>query len=261
MDEPTPVLDFSALPDVSELHPELKPEERWYAAHMKAREDALLYVFGETEPPGQILSPADPQLTVNWPGGGVYQYPPAEGRPSWHYVTHGLSQPFSEEEGSAGLETPEAISGIGVELVISTSEPTIWAPNVLLDLVRYLYFTEGATGFTAGERIPYTGFEALGTPDLPCPLTHLLAITSPEYPALLRLPGGFCTLLHLVGVTEAEVLRARNSARDGLGSFILANVMIELGIGLVTHPDRECATEHPLFDEVWTEVEEKMRVG
>jgi hypothetical protein len=253
------VLDFSALPDVSELHPELAPEERWFAAHMKAREDAYLYLFGESEPPGQILSPSDPQLTVSWPGGGIYQYPPREGRPAWHYVTHGLAQPFSEEEGKAGATVAEAVSGLGVEYVISTAEPAEWAPNLLLDLVRYLLFTEGATAFGPGERIPYSGFEALATPEQPCRLTQLLAVTSAEYPAQLRLPGGFCTLIHFVGVTEDEVTRARNAGRDGFGSFILANVLIELGIGLTTVPARECATEHPLFDDVWAEVEEKMR--
>jgi hypothetical protein len=255
------MLDFSALPDVAQLHPELEPDARWFAAHMRAREEALLYVFGESEPPGQILSPADAQLTVNWPGGGIYQYSPCEGRSGWHYVTHGLAQPFSEEAGRAGAEQPDAVSGLGIELVISCPEQSTWAPNVLLDLVRYLLFGENAAPFIPGDRIPYRGFAALGSAEQPCRLTHLLAITSPEYPAWLRLPGGSCALLHVVGVTDAEVERARGSALEGVGSFVLANTLIELGIGLATDPRRECGTEHPLFDEVWAEVEEKMRAG
>src|SRR5512140_1787198 len=100
-------LDFSRLPDVSAEHPELSEDERFYAAHMKAREDALQQIFGDTEPKGQILSPGEPDVVVNWPGGGVHPYAPREGRSGWHYVTHGLAQPFDAEEGEAPPDAPE----------------------------------------------------------------------------------------------------------------------------------------------------------
>lgn len=257
MDETREILDFSRLPDVSELHPELAPEERWYAAHMKAREDALLYVFGESAPPGQILSPSEPELQAQWPGGGVCQYPPRERRGAWHYITTGLAQPLTLEATRTVEVDPAPVSGLGIELVLSSAEPAVWAPNILLDLVRYLLFAENATVFVPGERIPYTGFEHLGQPT---PLTHLLALTSPEYASEILLPAGHCALVHLVGVTAAEVERARALDRpETPGSEVLAGVLVELGQGFVTDPARECLTEHPLFDEVWHEVEERVR--
>jgi hypothetical protein len=244
------ILDFSQLPDVAEEHPELKPEERWYAAHMVAREHAFTAIFGESEPPGAILSPADGDLQVNWPGGGVYQFPPGGKRAAWHYVTHGLAQPFSEEQATeSAAQGEDAASGLGLELVVSAPQSAVWAPNLLLDLVRYLLFQEGARVFQPWERIPYSGFSSLGESRL----THLLAVISQEYPTEVRLPAGFCTLIHMVGVTDAEIEKARALGGGAEGSLVLARVLQELGIGWATTPDRDCATEHPLFDEVWEE--------
>jgi hypothetical protein len=258
MEELREVLNFSVLPDVSQEHPELPAEDHWYPAHMRALEAAYLYVFGGCEPPGQILSPSQTDLMATWPGGGVYQYPPRGRRSAWHYATFGLSQPFSEKEARAAETEADPVAGLGIELVMSATEPQVWAPNILLELVRYLFFAEDASVFVAGERIPFAGFQQLG---FPTPLTHLLVVTSADYPCELMLPGGHCTLIHLVGVTDAEIARAREHGDNALGSFVLANVLQELGVGFVTDPGRDCATEHPLFDDVWSEVTAKLQGG
>ena len=245
------LLDFKRFPDLRELSEELTDAERWYAAHMLARERALEEVFGVCEPPGKVLSPGDEQLTINWPGGGVYQYPPREGRTGWHYVTHGLSQPHSPEEAAEGRDAEEVFSGLGLELVISTPEKSRWAPALLLDFVRYLLFSDTPRLFAPGDRVPYRGFQSLGEPTA---LTHLLLTGSHEYPHGLRLPGGECWLLHLVGVTDAEIEQARSLGEGPRGSYVLANALIELGEGLATTPRRRCITTHPRFEEAWAAV-------
>lgn len=249
-------LDFSVLPDVTELHPELSPDERWYAAHMKAREDAFAAIFGETEPPDQILSPSDPDLAVNWPGGGIYQFPPHGDRDGWAYVTHGLAQPMDPDDGASEPDD-ERVSGLGIELVLSTREPALWAPEVLLVFVRYLLFDERARPFLPGHRIPASVLSQLH-PETE--LTHLLGVESTSYPARIALPAGFCLLVHLVGVTSAEVERARNLP-DTIGSIVLAEVLAELGVGLHTDPARSCITKDPRFEAAWAVAAERHGSG
>ena len=130
--------DFSKLPNVAELHPELGEDERAFAAHMKAREDAYAAIFGESDPPGQVLSPGDTELMLNWPGGGIYVFPPRGDRRGWHYVTHGLSQPLDYEDGEEAADgEEEEVSGLGCELVISTPERCEWPSMLLIEMVKY----------------------------------------------------------------------------------------------------------------------------
>ncbi len=239
------VLDARELPDVSAEHPELTdPEERMFAAHMLARENALTKIFGPTEPPDQILSPSDPELVANWPGGGVHQYPPRGTRRTWHYVTHGLSQPFDEADAEEFATDPDSASGFGVEFVISTPEPCTWAPDVLIGLVKYLLLDEDARAIEPGHRF------ACEVEGLVTELDHMLAIMSPEYECQLVLPGGHCTLVHLVGTTEAEVDQARE--HGGMdGSLILFDVLVSAGVGCTTDPTRKSLTERSDFLEMW----------
>ena len=128
-------VEASALPNVSRDHPELDGEGQQFVAHMVARENAFRRIFGETTPPATVAKAGD-DLLVSWPGGGFLRYAPAEGRPGWHWVTHGLSQP----DAPVPLETIEdddAWSGVGTELIISTPEQADWPVEVLSNVVRY----------------------------------------------------------------------------------------------------------------------------
>ena len=246
-------LDFSKLPDLAAEHPELDADERVYAGHMKAREDALLQIFGETEPKGQILSPAEPDLTLNWPGGGVHPYAPREGRTGWHYVTHGLAQPFVDavDAPPKAADAPqEGPSGFGIELVISTPAETAWAPQLLLNFVRYLFFDDEAAVFHPGDRIPCPAFADVqkGTK-----ISHLICVQSPEYASELLLPGGTCTLVHLMGVTSAEIARAKSMGPSGPGTEVLFATLLALGIPPTSDLTRKCATLDRRFDKTWRE--------
>ncbi len=51
-------------------------QDDWFESCMQLREQAYAEIFGESEPPGQILSPSDPDLAISWPGGGFYCFQP-----------------------------------------------------------------------------------------------------------------------------------------------------------------------------------------
>lgn len=236
-------VDFSKLPDVAALHPELGEDERLFAAHMKAREDAFSSIFGESDPPGQILSPSDAQLTINWPGGGIYVFPPRGDRRGWHYVTHGLSQPFD-------FENAQEVSGLGCELVLSTPERCEWPAMLLIELVKYLLFNEDAVMILPGDRMPTGAFKQVAPGSK---LTHMFATTSTEYATSIALPGGRCTLVHLVGATADEIERAKKEG-GAFGTKVLGETLRRLGVGFMTDTARGSATADGTFDAAWRDV-------
>ena len=244
------MFDSSAIPNVDDLGLE-QPGEIAYAAQMAARENALHAIFGETEPPDQILSPGDPNLFLNWSGGGIYQYPPNGARNSWHYVTSGLSQPEIDDDATPQPvidEDGERYSGFGLELVISTSERAAWAPTVLFNIVKYLLFQDNARIILPGDRLPCNGPLVLETNT---PLTYLVATTSTEYETDILLPVGQCHLVHLVGCTQGEIDSALTMGGGTAGSFVLCRLLQQMSIGFDSLPDRLCVTKNQEFPENW----------
>ena len=247
-------VDYSQWPDVGAEFPELEPDEQLYAAYMTARERFFADSFGASEPADSIITPADPDLSLNWPGGGVYQFPPKGARRHWHYVTHGLSQEYELEEVRALSRDAidERYSGLGFELVISTPTEATWAPEVLFNLCAYFLFDENARAFGNGSRIPCNGPLVLDTDTV---LDHLLCTVGDDYPGDVLLPGGHCELQHLVGVTAAEVARAKQWGPGPGGSLILRAVLEAGGVGTASDPDRACLTARPDFETLWQQTE------
>ena len=270
MDNSSEPLDFSLLPDVSDLHPETDdPVEQMLAdssAHMEARKNALVYIFGKSHPEEGLWAPrTDHVLFFNWPGGAVMCFPPQGNRTKWYYVTHGLAQPPMEEDDPIPpalddyldwLEVNDKapVSGWGIELVISTRDFCDWPFEVLLEIVEYLLFKDSQI-ILSGHRLPLANPIVSSTNHL---LNYFLAVTSPEYPSTIRLPGGLCSLIHLVGVTEAEVERARR-IKGQRGSLVLQSVLQKLGVGCLTDPERLCVTTHPQFEQAWREGEHEIK--
>jgi hypothetical protein len=247
------MFDSSAIPNVDDLGLE-HPGEIAYAAQMAARENALHGIFGPTDPPDQILSPGDPQLFLNWSGGGIYQYPPHGNRSAWHYVTSGLSQPNIDDDANPEPvvdDDGERYSGFGIELVISTIERVAWAPDVLINLVKYLLFQENSRIILPGDRIPCNGPLVLETNT---PLSYLVATISTEYESQILLPVGQCQLVHLVGCTQGEIDTALTMGPGTAGSIVLCRVLREIGVGFDSIPDRCCLTEDESFAAIWERV-------
>jgi hypothetical protein len=226
-------LDFSKLPDAADT----------FAAHMKAREDAYAVIFGESDPPGQVLAPTDAQLMLNWPGGGIYVFAPRGDRRGFHYVTHGLSQPLDDAE--------RAVSGLGCELVISTPHRCDWPSMLLLEMAKYLLFEDDAPAVLPGDRMPTGAFRKVAPTT---ELSYMFATTSTEYPSLFLLPGGRCTLVHLVGATAPEIERAKKEG-GAFGTMVLSETLRRLGVGYVTDTARASATaDLARFEAAWREV-------
>ncbi len=242
------MMDFSALPDVSKTHPELtEPGEIEYAAQMLARENFLHAVFGQPEPGGHIWSPSDPNLTINWPGGGFYMYPVATG--GYYFVTSGLSQPAPDQPPQSDEE--DAFSGLGIELVIQSLDDNKWPFGVLQGLVNYMLFQENAQIVMPGDRIPCNGPLVTGTETDLC---YLIAGISDKYESRGRLPAGDVDLVHLIGVTENEANRAIAWGRGTGGTLILGEVLKRLKVDELTDPNRSCTTVKPEFDATWSQV-------
>ena len=242
------MMDFSALPDVSETNPELtEPGEIEYAAQMLARENLLHAVFGQPEPNGRIWSPSDPNLTVNWAGGGFYMYPATTG--GYYFVTSGLSQPTPDQPTQS--DEKDAFSGLGIELVIQSPDDSKWPFGVLQGLVNYMLFKENARIVMPGDRIPCNG--PLVT-DSDTDLCYLIAALSDKYETQGRLPAGDVDLVQLIGVTEGEANRAIAWGRGTGGTLILGEVLKRAKVDELTDPNRSCTTLQPEFDAIWSQV-------
>ena len=144
------------------------------------------------------------------------------------------------------------MSGFGIELVISTPAACAWAPDVLFNLVGMLLFEENPPNLLPLHRVSGSGPLVV---DTETPLQHILCLTSAEYPSLIRLPGGLFELVHLTGITDAELQRARAWGPGEGGSMILQRVLEQLGVGTLTDPNRRSVTETPGFEAVWRTTE------
>lgn len=75
------------------------------------------------------------------------------------------------------------------------------------------------------------------------------------------MPGGGCTLVHLVGVTAEELAKAKSLGPSARGTGVLLHALESLGFGLVTDPKRASATQHPDFAKAWAEAERAIPAG
>ncbi|MGE5326957.1 MAG: suppressor of fused domain protein [Deltaproteobacteria bacterium] len=136
-----------------------------------------------------------------WLTHGVIKFPPTEARKSWLFVTSGLSNAWEDKE-----PEPEGPSGLGCELVMETCGDFGWALFHLRRLLAYQTLLgwgryEGKDCLGFGDRIPLQA-PIDGNQSL---LTWCLVVPPAGYPPEFQLPSGRVTLLHIVGVTDAEI--------------------------------------------------------
>jgi len=154
-----------------------------------------------------------------WLNHGVFASPPHAGRPSWLYVTSGLSNPWNLDRPG---KDPSGFSGLGFELVVESSDAADWAVPLLHNLMAYELLVavgtyENAELLEYGNRVP---LQAWVTPSFDSAIRWLLVEQPKHYPSSFDLASGRVDFFHLVGATEAEVELGRQTNQDMLVALL-----------------------------------------
>jgi Suppressor of fused protein (SUFU) len=147
-----------------------------------------------------------------WLTYGVMVSEPNERRPSWLYVSSGLSNAWEDES-----PVPSGPSGLGMEFVLETTEEAEWpilrlhhliAFQILIACGRY----PGRTLIDMHDRIP------LRAPISPSAteLTWLVVAPSVGYDSPFQLSTGQVDLWSVVGISEAEAELASTKGPEKL---------------------------------------------
>lgn len=165
-----------------------------------------------------------------WLHYGVFECAPTAARPSWIYVTSGMSTPWEATEAD-----PNAVSGLGCEFVFESSVQGEWAIRRLLQLMAYQILLchnryPGQEPLGPFDRLP------LRSPiwDRESELQFLMLASADSEIGTQKLESGVFELIYVVGITEAEAAfaRANNSGDMLLGRLRAA------GAFPVTDPTR-----------------------
>ena len=152
---------------------------------------------------------ADP----SWLQVGVMRAAPTRERPSWLYVTSGLSNPRS-----ADPDAQQTLSGLGCELVLETVEDADWAIlrlqhvaafELLLSSGRY----PGKPLLRLFDRLPLRDTLVPGERSV---LRNIMIAPATGYPWCFKLESGRVDLFSLVGISDAEAAYARSHDGDAL---------------------------------------------
>ena len=128
-------------------------EQTW-----EERGEASRLAFGETEPPGMVVSYSWPDR-IRLPGACALQLPPtAESRDplrhrrdEWLYLTIGLSQPLDREEVKSKRAAGSSYSARGFELGLLTESQSDWPAEALYWFLTHI--TDGEE-IAWGDRFP-----------------------------------------------------------------------------------------------------------
>ena len=145
-----------------------------------------------------------------WLHYGVFEYAPTSERRSWVYVTSGMSTPWDDDE-----PDPDGVSGLGSEFVFESTIQGDWAIRRLWQLMAYqiLLFHDrypGHSPLATFDRLPLRS----SIWDKASEIQTLMLAPPDAGPGIQRLESGSFSLVHVVGITEAEAAYAR--AHDGV---------------------------------------------
>ncbi|SRR5712692_1110667 len=164
-----------------------------------------------------------------WLTHGVFEFEPNEKRPSWVYVSSGLSNAWE-----ADWPEPNGPSGLGCEFVFQCPTQSRWALLLLQRMVAFQILL--ATGRFPGrgilgiwDRIP------LKSPidGKNSQLTWVVLTPTAEWAGVQQLPSGQFQFAQFVGITEKEAAYARAS-----GSEELLRVLLKHKAAPITDPNR-----------------------
>ena len=173
----------------------------------------------------QFKATCDPR----WLHYGIFQSPPNEKRSSWLYVSSGMSNPWEQEN-------KEKISGYGVEFILETHTKSMWAIQVLQNMVAYnTLLVHGHFGEKSpldyGDRIPLN--QSI-SPDYESDLRNLLIAEPANIKTQFELASGKVDFLLFIGTSDDEIIYAKEN-----GSAELLELLKEREVYPYTDPRRE----------------------
>lgn len=172
------------------------------------------------------------EIDPRWLHVGLFEFAPTVERPTWIYVSSGISNPWDTDPKDYDSE---GYSEIGTELVLETLGQAAWGLKVMARLTAFnLLLASGRMGeappLDYGHRIPLRASISLTGEST---LVNVLAWKPEHYLASFVLPSGRVDFLHLVGISDAELGYAKEH-----GSDALAKALIDKEAFPVTDPDR-----------------------
>ena len=211
--------------------------QEWFERVWKHREEVLYpSLFGEATPdiypvPAEMVTGTFQQESFDprWLHYGVFEFAPSQSRPSWLYVTSGMSNDWN-------AELPDATnpSGLGCEYVLEVPKKSHWP------ILRLLHLTVFQILLCHGRypsREPLGDFDRipLRGPIRPEPsLLSWLMLTPPaHFRRDAQLESGPFDFFQVVGISEREAACAREHGGPALLGLLNAH-----GFFPVTDPDR-----------------------
>lgn len=154
---------------------------------------------------------------------GVFKSPPNSNRQTWLYVSSGMSNPWDTDH-------KEDYSGLGIELILETTDDQPWAIPLVHSLIAYnLMLSVGKFGdkplLTQGARIPQ--------PIKPN-ISHLALVSPADFPSTIETDGGNVDLLQIIGLTQDEFEHAK-----AFGTAEIFKLLQQNNHSLAINPERE----------------------
>lgn len=175
--------------------------------------------------------PVDPR----WLQYAVIEIEPNKNRPDWVYVTDALSTPWNVKDESELDPDPDAISGMGFEMMFRTSQRAGWAVDILHRLMAYqigvAYDILKGRLFNYGNWMPINGPISHDYPNTP--VRGVLMTRPLDVQSQFKLRSGKVDLLQIVGITGQELAYLLHAGPDAL-----VGLLYDQKAAPVTNPNR-----------------------
>ena len=180
------------------------------------------------------------EVEPRWLGVHVHKAAPSAVRPTWLYVTCGLSDP----DHTAVSPSEERCSGLGCEFTLETADDAVW-PIVRLQEVAALQLLLGAGRFGDSRLLESEDLLPLHSPitrDGTSAVRWLLIAPAGRQPDAFRLPTGLVRFRSLLGITVEEAALVQQFGADNLIVLLKRNGLFPLVVpersSIVTYRSR-----------------------
>jgi hypothetical protein len=230
----------------------------WWESTWSERHRLFIKEFGDTSPPGKVISFSWDDIDLMIPGACAMAFPPAPLRPCWLTISHGLSQPLEPSAADRAVNS----SGYGFEFGFLTKTRESWCIDAIGQLMTYL--RQSGIPIESGNRVPMSfslntdkssyiaSMGKVSSASRLLPTGDMRAILFWPY---LAHAAGFSTSVGdfniLLGTTitqtEWEMSKATSSSH-------LLLILFEAGIGQKSDLTRSTVTVETKWRERWEEI-------